>query len=308
MPAPQNVHRKKKQTMKFWQLKSGELAMHESCNKYLSLVLRRRLDAEAQRWFTAIESGFDVVVITSEPILQDAVKEYLENTPKFAANTNLKVMALGCVVHPKLSGLSEPQTRRAESQRQRTLTLCSGKPPAGTAAVPFRLPDLQELLPSPSAMTGQFLECTGLERFMEVFDGQKMALLRKLLEMRGPEHFFDAIVQVAYLSGYRGDDESANDYLTHRMAEAEEVVRESNKRFPSGSGGDLNPVDVCSIFDRFIELDEPHDVLKAALAHYVFNKRNVTQTEASKILKVSRSTLQAHLQLAERLNVAELFG
>jgi hypothetical protein len=308
---PQNVHREKKSVMRFKHFNSGVLVMLDSCSKYLSLVLARRLDTEAQRWFSTLESGFDVAIVTPEPALQAAVKTYLENTPRQFKKIKFKAVLLGSPMEREHAGVSDSvDVHPADPNRQtdRTLTLTAHRPPAGTGAIPFYLPTLEEFLPSPSTMTGQFLELSGLERYTEAFDGRKMTLLRKILELRGPEVFFDAIVQVAFLAGYRGEDEAAFDFLNQLHSEAGQKPPEKRRNLGAEGGRAPAPTsDMCALFDRLVELQEPHDVLKAALAHYVFHARKLTQTEASRILKVSRSTLQAHLQLAERLNVAEFF-
>jgi hypothetical protein len=285
--------------------------MHDSCSQFLSVLLTRKIDTEAQRWFATLECGFDVVVHAADPILRAAVRNCLEGNRKGLKVGPLEVQFIGDEENNfKIAAapIHSSAKNSASSTKLRKLTVCAQAIPAGTAAVPFTLPSAEDLLPSPAAMTAQFLETSGLERYIDVFDGHKMVLLRKILENHGPEVFFDAVVQVAFIAGYRGQDEAAMEYLG-KLASEQGRRRTDNQTERASKGQALteSSSDLSALFDRLIELQEPHDVFKAALAYYVFQKRKITQTEASRILKVSRSTLQAHLQLAERLKVADYF-
>lgn len=288
--------------------------MSHSLNRYLSFILKRRLDVEAQRWLGALDSGFDVAVVSPDRALLEAVQEYLETSTKrfFGKRVpivedqkqNERVEVCG---RESMTPAAQKNTKQ-EPQSQPQLSLHLRLPRPGYAAIPFELPPIEELLPSPSAMVSQILSSTQLERYMDAFDGRKMSLLKKVLEQSGPEVFFDAIVQVAYLSGYRGDDDAALAALEQRVSEPPNRFGRAKSMEQKQPRTDITDrVDLGVLFDKLIEQPDPHDVLKAALAHYVFHGRKVTQSEASRILKVSRSTLQAHLQLAERLNVAEFF-
>jgi len=286
--------------------------MSHSLNRYLSIILKRRLDVEAQRWIGALDSGFDVAVVSPDRVLLEVVQDYLQASIKRFATTRVPIV--DDQKHMESAEPSGPgsvapavqQSRGAVSRPQLSLHLRT--PRAGYAAIPFELPLLEDLLPSPSAMVSQILSSTQLDRYIDVFDGPKMSLLKKVLEQSGPEVFFDAIVQVAYLSGYRGDDDAALASLEQRVSQPPKKFGRARSMEVKGLGTALpDRVDLGALFDKLIERPDPHDLLKAALAHYVFHGRKVTQSEASRILKVSRSTLQAHLQLAEQLNVAEFF-
>jgi len=286
--------------------------MNHSLNRYLSFILKRRLDVEAQRWLGALDSGFDVAVVSPDHALLEAVQEYLEtSTKRFAA---IRVPIIDGQKQSEAAEASGRQgvsvaVQKSKSQGSNSqLSLHLRPPRAGYAAIPFELPPLEELLPSPSAMVSQILSSTQLERYMDAFDGRKMALLKRVLDQSGPEVFFDAIVHVAYLAGYRGDDDAALAELERRVSEPPNKFGRAKSAEQKGPGAALaDRIELGALFDKLIERPDPHDLLKAALAHYVFHGRKVTQSEASGILKVSRSTLQAHLQLAERLNVAEFF-
>lgn len=285
--------------------------MQTFSERYLLSVLRRRFETEAQRWNSALEGGFDVVVIVKESCVLNVLNQFLEEllqtgrAPTFTYRC--EGQALDSNGQPASTDVQRNEPRSRAVSRRPTLTLCQRRPSAGSAAIPFELPPLENLLPSPSAMVTLILSHAQLERYLECFDGRKMTQLRRVLEICGPSVFFDAVVQVAYLSGYRGDDTGAHQTLERLLAVSTSDREESSLEMvvdPDGALGNH----ISKLFDRLIQLPDPHDVLKAALAHYVFYRRKVSQAEASRILKVSRSTLQAHLSLAEHLNVAALFS
>lgn len=282
--------------------------MNQALNRTLNLVLKRRIEMEAQRWVAAMENGFDVAVLVEDELLAIILHRFIQTdlrnqvSKPFQFESELD-SASSRAAH-ELPQLTEQHPRQMPYGP--TLTLYRHKNVAGLAAIHFELPTLTQLLPSPSTMVTQILESSRLDRYLDSFDGQKMSMLRRILEKSGLEVFFDSVIQVAYLSGYKGDDNAAQEYLELQLNRKTDFLKPRTGMSwanPSNDGSQA----ISHLFERFLELPDPHDVFKAALAYHVFHGRKVTQAEASRLLKVSRSTLQAHLQLAERLEVATLF-
>lgn len=281
--------------------------MNQTTARYLLPVLKRRLEMEMQRWSSALESGFDVSLVVHEDALAETLTQFLISDPTITTRSPCQVEIYdpqgSCIHSVYRSGQSKGEVNRNSVP---TLTVVRDSPHPVCGSIPFELPPLQTLFPSPSQMVSLVLEKANLSRYVDSFDGKKMTALRKILEIHGHELFFDSIVQVAYRSGFRGDDEGSNEFLESRLSTPAVSHRRRNTKNES-LGADEATHAVAELFDRVLRYNDPHDVLKASLTHYVFHGRRVTQAEASRILKVSRSTLQAHLQLAELLNVAELF-
>lgn len=290
--------------------KGDKIVMSYSVSRFLYSVLKRRLDMESQRWFAALESGFDVVVVAEERLLFAIIPQYLSQSSIRQSKSKFRFQNFStpdAATHDNISFDQNLNRAKFEDVLPR-ISLHSCEPPPGHAAIVFRVPSLMSLLPTPSTMVLQILESSKLERYVEAFDGQKMVTLRRMLEKAGPECFFDGVIQIAYLAGYRGDDAAAFEALRAIEARALDELAMGPKKGDRLPSAPLKRADALgAVFEKFIQLPDPHDVLKAALAHYVLQSRKITQAEASRLLKVSRSTLQAHLQLAERLNVAAFF-
>jgi hypothetical protein len=277
--------------------------MFEKRRAILAHLLKRRFEMEAQSWKNAINQNFDVAILCRSIELQELVLEYLESQRTLSARLQpIPHPAEAHVEHQTRVNHPEHQPQQSTKQQRRTIYVTSQPSLRGCAAVVFELHPLESLLPSAATMITMILEAVGLERFLDAFDSQKLSQLKRVIEMRGIDDFFDAVIQVAYIVGFRGDDQQASAYLESVLSKGWNSMRESPDK-PEKHSTSLE-----KLFEQLIELQDPHDTLKAALAHYVFHRRRVTQAEASRILKVSRSTLQSHLQLAERLKVATYFG
>lgn len=283
--------------------------MIQQPSQNLTYILERRLESESQRWISALKSGFNVAVACTDKELKDVVESFIERRQHLKKHRTLHRVTDG-----RLNPLTDvpnsvPDEIDANSSGHDggpQITVHWGEPKPGLAAVHFQLPSLLNLLPTPSTMILQILESTQLEKYLDAFDGKKMTQLKRILELGGPEYFFDSVIQVAYLSGFRGNEEESHRELERRLNHFEKS-RQIGLLLGPGSASEQQTSAMGLIFEKLLALPDPHDVLKASLAFYVFHGRNLTQAEASKILKISRSTLQSHLQLAERLNVAEYF-
>ncbi|NBW82323.1 hypothetical protein EBR21_11270 [bacterium] len=284
--------------------------MNKQPSQNLIYIVQRRLENESQRWTYALKSGFNVAIACEDRELLTVVEGFIDRHPILKTHRLLSKSTDDSVPPNGLEQSNElheivPAPLQPEVVAQ--LTVHWREPRPGLAAVHFHLPALRDLLPAPSTMILQILESTQLEKYIDSFDGKKMTQLKRILELGGPEYFFDAVIQIAYLAGFQGNDLAAFQTLEKRLLQCESSKQKNDLQ------GVLQPSDPHSsamgqIFERLLSLPDPHDVLKASLAYYVFHGRKLTQAEASKILKISRSTLQSHLQLAEQLNVAEYFN
>jgi|GEM_PF-665808 len=279
--------------------------MLEKRRAILGQLLKRRFELEIQSWKGALKQNFDVLILCPTLELQGLVADYLSSQPHLQAHVRIisPTPDLPYGAENTLQGL--PLSGRKgdiSATHERVIYVTAQHLPRGCAAVVFELQQLEALLPGAATMITMLLEAVGLDRFIDAFDSQKLTQLKRVIERRGIDDFFDAVIQVAYIVGFRGDDQHATVYLESILAKQPDTPAQNSEREQK------TPTSLEKLFEQLIELPDPHDTLKAALAHYVFHRRRVTQAEASRILKVSRSTLQSHLQLAERLKVAAYFG
>lgn len=280
--------------------------MLEKRRAILGHLLKRRFDLEIQSWRNALKQNFDIMILCPSSELQGLVADYLTSQSNLLARIQLILPPNDCPSESLLplrpNACPQGYEREATPQVERVIYVSAHQTPRGCAAVVFPLQSLEKLLPGAATMITMLLESVGLDRFIDAFDSQKLVQLKRIIERRGIDDFFDSVIQVAYIVGFRGDEKHATEYLESVLTKASDVARQPTELRES------TPTSLDKLFEQLIELPDPHDTLKAALAHYVFHRRRVSQAEASRILKVSRSTLQSHLQLAERLKVATYFG
>jgi hypothetical protein len=244
--------------------------------------------------------GFNVVVrCESDELAQIVLKLVNQST----ALTNLHLSSIS-LTHASLEGgIKEREPRQSNGMRKAieprpTLFVCASQVPTGLVAVRFDLPSMRALLPGVGVIVTQALEYLRLDRYTDCFDGRTMSSLKKILEMRGVPSLLDAVIQIAYLAGVLGDEGQSHRYL--------EAIT-NNATLSEMRDFSIAEPDLGSLLDRFMATHDPYDTLKAALAHHAFVRKKVSQAEASRNLRVSRSTLQSHLNMAERLNVARFF-
>lgn len=272
---------------------------------YLAYFLGSALKPHVQQWSEALRYNFDVAVCCESQALAELVMNLIESNrfPDVKMSNVRVILEDGSSIDP-INGADAKQPVRAQSLKAGAgvrLYFCVGTIPSGLIAVRFNLPTLQSLLPSVATIVVGLLEHLTLDRYIDCFDAATLAKLKRIYEVRGVICLFDAIVQVAYLAGVLGDDSQSFRYLDS-LAQTQEPAVVANQATPSSR------FQLEQLLDRFMASHDPYDTLKATLAHYAFFGKKVSQAEASRTLKVSRSTLQSHLSLAERLNVARLFA
>lgn len=270
---------------------------------YLAHFLRTALRPHARQWGEALRHTFDVAVCCESRTLAELVMALVDSGQLEEINrATYRIILEECAAQgPVVPALQASIGQEAKHTTGARLHLCVGVIPAGLVAVRFNLPTLQSLLPSVAAIVVGLLEHFQLDRYIDCFDAPTLSKLKQIYEVRGVIFLFDAIVQVAYLAGVQGDDSQSLKYLDSLVQPEDQDL--ANQQTPSTGRFQLE-----QLLDRFMASHDPYDTLKAALAHYAFFGKRVSQAEASRILKVSRSTLQSHLNLAERINVARLFS
>jgi len=275
--------------------------MQHKC--FLAALLSRSITRQASVWSEALKMNFNVVVCCETDELAEIVRAAVDQLMTVGA---FKYLA-ACKQHTSdgwVTGLRGGSRSSAVEERgsaeKPVLFVCSAIVPVGLVAVRFDLPSMRSLLPGMGTIVMQVLEQMSLERYIDCFDGKTMSALKKVLDLRGVTPLLDAVIQVAYLAGVLGDEGQSQQYLDGLTSQA--AMNAGQTQAPTA-----NP-QLDQILDTFMATHDPYDTLKAALAHHAFVRKKVSQAEASRNLKVSRSTLQSHLSMAERLNVARFFS
>lgn len=167
--------------------------------------------------------------------------------------------------------------------------------------VRFPLPDLNLMLPPTPKLISHVLQKLKLERYLDCFDAHVTQLVRRISELHGLEKSIDAIVQVALLAGFKGDEGEARLYL-------ETILLKPTATTDPKTGVVSTPQSPEDFFGQLLlRTNEPHTFLKVALSFYAVRLRGQSVSRASRHLNISRTTLIQHLRLAEKLNVKTLF-
>lgn len=270
-------------------------------SNYQSEFIRAGVGRCAAEWVQALTLNFSVAVSCESDDLARLVFETLRQSSDLSWPQS---SAVGFLQQGRIERAVELKTAKEVTDKlgsfeRPVLYLCAGQVPSGLIAVRFSLPPLKSLLPSVGSMVTKVLESMSLDKYIDCFDGKTMSSLRRILEHKGVTQLLDSIIQVAYLAGVQGDETSSMRYL--------ELVMDKSDMAGLEEVAEKRPSSLESLLDAFMATHDPYDTLKATLAHHAFVGKRVSQAEASRSLKVSRSTLQSHLSLAERLNVAKLF-
>lgn len=167
--------------------------------------------------------------------------------------------------------------------------------------VRFPLPDLNLMLPATPKLISHVLQKLMLDRYIDCFDAHVTQLVKRIAELHGLEKSIDAIVQVALLAGFKGDESEACLYLETLLLKP---VAETDPK----TGAESTPQSPEDFFGQLLlRTNEPHTLLKVALSFYAVRLRGQSISRASRHLNISRTTLIQHLRLAEKLNVKTLF-
>ena len=257
--------------------------------KLLESLIGKKLYAYLERALELAERNFDVALQFTAPDVQDVLLAMCE--------AELRARHLPFAVATSWDSAHEEKRRQDEEVEHASLIyLGSEIPPVGSGFISIAVPSVETLLPSTNATVSRILEHAGLETYLDVFDAKKMAKIKNIASTHGLGMLIDAVLQTAYLSGFSGNEQGAEEYLNCFSSKTYGLQRtKGNVSF------------VTLIEDVVRSSQSPHCYLKAALSYYIVRSQGNSMTNASKVLNISRTTLQQHLRLAEKFKIHELF-
>lgn len=262
-----------------------------NCLELLVRLTGTALDQSVATVLSSCRHGFDVAV-------QGASREVLwvfENRLRSALRGGDSIQ----IQHLNVPPLGSRESSR--TQGERTVLLTFGGPPIGLGFIPAELPSLEKCLPPFHKTIGMILEHWHQEMHEDLFDGPCVVRLKAVLDQAGLLALIDAVVRYAFFVGIHGDEASALRSL--------EVLQEPSVSPLFGETDELFPETNAEAFFRSaLNQDKPHVFAKAALSCWVVHGLGCSVAEASRRLKVSRTTVQQHLRLACRHRVPALLG
>lgn len=261
--------------------------------KLLFTLIQRKTEIELDHVFQLMSQGFDVAIKSDTPEVLVGARFWLEQTLEKRGQPFHLLDTLA-----DIERILNEHTGEAVVNCPFVL-LTSEDPPVGTGFVVYCLPDLPNLMPPTVHVVAQVLNFFQMETYLDVFDAPKMTYLKAIASELGIAALIDTVVQTAYIAGFLGDDEKAVEYLSQVDLRAD--------RHSGQFGEDPIVASAGRLFRHALKQGhQPHCFLKAALSYYVVSNQGHSMTQASRVLNISRTTLQEHLRLAEKLGVPTL--
>lgn len=264
-------------------------------------IIKKNIELEVDQILSIAMQGFDVQVEISfvelKDILRDAFQERLNQFPNSFRLLNgiqgLTQESLNCI----LMGDEEPNFQQ---KKVPTILLDESRRTFGYGFIAYRVRSPDHLLGSVNRAISHILNYFGLELYMDVFDGAKLTRLKQIAKVCGLRHLIDAVVQTAYLAGFKGNAEEAQLYLDRLPFSFYEDLM----------GGTGDSIEMCA--KKFLAHvvshgEHAYSFLKSCLSYYIINSQGHTMSRASEILNVSRTTLLEHLKSASKLGVSNFF-
>ena len=262
--------------------------------KLISLLIRKRLYEEIEQIISISRQGFDVHVKSEFVEVEKLLITLLEQELK---NTNANEFKL--IIDPKFLNI-ELENVDNDTVIKPTVFVNSDSLQSGFGFVKYHVRPPDCLLGSASSAIASILDYFGLAVFIDVFDSCKLSRLKVIAKTIGLGALIDAVIQTAYLGGFHGDSQKAQQYL-----DGLEVMSDS---FYS-SKEEISNARCAEKFFNFVVLrgEDAHAFLKSSLSFYAVKVQGFSMTRASQVLQISRTTLQEHLKIAEQLGVSNFF-
>lgn len=254
-------------------------------------LLQPKLALEIDGALSVVRQGFDVVVRVRDSDVREVFKELMRGSVA-TGEFNLGE-SFFCFEESERFG-----------RREKPFLLISDETlPEGSGFVSLELPGVEALLPSLSAIVITVLKYFNQEELIDVFDGKHKSFIREILLRKGISAAVDAVVRISFHVGIEGD------------CNAGERITDEILTLSAGSGARIDVpceslADLATRFFRVMLSKEgnPHVFMKSALSWFVVNAMGHSISEASRVLNISRTTLQDHLRVARIQGVDRFFS
>lgn len=261
-------------------------------SKLLESLIRKKLYEEVEHILAISHQGFDVYAKTTFPEVKTLLIELLKQELK----TNSRAFHI-------ISSVEElkfdENFTTSEMAFLPTVLVGEHSLSPGSGFVTYHVAAPDSLIGNVAICIDSILKYFNLEFYLDVFDATKLSRLKQIARTQGVKSLIDAVVQSAYLGGFKGDMESAQEYLDKTQFSTGSFTLEKNVQLEN----------CAKIFLSYAVAhgENAHCFLKSCLSYYIVNNQGHTMSRASQILDISRTTLQEHLKLAHKLKVSAFF-
>nr|BFD30584.1 hypothetical protein GTC16762_02020 [Pigmentibacter ruber] len=267
--------------------------MQKSKIKLIKELVKKRIEEDVIHILEIIKSGFDVHIKVESQDIQEIVLEFLELEQKN------QFLCFNIITNPQELDEKYVTVISKQSTIIPTVLIHPDTIKYGLGFIIYKVSSPELLISSPASAIEKILEHFGLDIYLDVFDSEIFRKLKLVAKHLGLNFFIDAVVQTAYLGGFKGSYPSATEYLDHILINFDEIYSNSHIS-----------LEKCAenLFSyTLLQSHDAHGFIKAALSFYTVKKKGFTITKASQLLQISRTTLQEHLKLAEKLGVSNFF-
>jgi hypothetical protein len=172
---------------------------------------------------------------------------------------------------------------------------------SGYGIVSVQFPPLLKLLPSFSRIVTLVLKKHDLYKYCDFIDGPKMSLLKNILEKTDFDCLIDSIVGLIYSELMVFPN---SQHLSGESFLKQKINSYSKKKFEQSAEKAKFPKELFPVLDWVLSTrEDPVSFLKVLLTAYCFEKEQENVTRASKKLKISRSSLYAHIGTAGEMGL-----
>ncbi|WGL61429.1 hypothetical protein QEJ31_07485 [Pigmentibacter sp. JX0631] len=267
--------------------------MQKSKVKLIKELVNKRLEEDVNHILNIVKSGFDVHVKVESKEIHEIILASLETEQKN------QFLCFNIVTDPLQLDEKYETLISKKSTIIPTVLIHPDTIKYGLGFILYKVSSPELLISSPANAIEKILEHFSLDIYIDVFDSEIFRKLKLVAKYLGLNCFIDAVVQTAYLGGFKGSYSSASEYLDHILINYDELC----------SNIDIS-LEKCAenLFSyTLMQGQDAHGFIKAALSFYTVRKKGFTMTKASQLLQISRTTLQEHLKLAEKLGVSNFF-
>lgn len=267
--------------------------MNQARIKLIKELIKKRIYEDINQIINITNNGFDVHVKVEFKEIEQVVIELLHiEQKKQLLNFNL-------ISDPKLLDEKFDELFNEQKVLQPTIFVHPDTLRYGLGFIVYNIQSADNLLSSSAYAIEKILDHFGLSLFIDVFEAEIFSKLKQIAKIMGINHLVDAVVQTAYLGGFKGNYAKAVEYLDHMLINCDELYSK-----------DSVSLEKCAEnFFAYIILQgqDAHGFVKSALSFYTVKRKGFSMSKASQMLQISRTTLQEHLKLAEKLGVSNFF-
>jgi hypothetical protein len=261
--------------------------------KLVEIIIQKKLYADVEQILTISNQGFDVYVKTEFQEIQDLLLKLL--------NQELQVNPRGFRI---ISSIEELKWDHHVSKTDDiafipTILIGTQRLEHGYGFVCYEAQTTDQLIGNVAACVQHILKYFCLEFYLDVFEGSYLSRLKQIARVHGLKLLIDAVVQTAYLGGFKGNGKGAEEYLDHLLLSTEPQIKSQ----------ELSTENCAKVFlsHAIAHGENAHSFLKSCLGYHIVNNQGYNMSRASQVLNISRTTLQEHLKIAEELKVSSFF-